>query len=271
MLTHFLAIPELDLTSEGFRYATFYTSEKTIASEGFEFPRKRMVGKQAEYCFEHYLKHHPSYELLAANIQIQGATETIGELDYIIKNRISDKLIHIELACKFYLFDPNLNTANTASEVGKTASWIGPNRKDTLSEKLSKLSEKQFPLLYKAETLSVLEKMGVSTQSMDQQVCLKAMLFFPKQFNAQDLLKEYQQNIEGYYISFTEFLKEINNEATYAIPDKKEWLLPVEELEKWHFFSEISTWVEVQLNKKKSPLLYKKSGEHIEKFFVVWW
>lgn len=231
-----------------------------------------MLGKQAEFCFEFYLKEHPDYKLNSANLQIQGVTETIGELDYIVTNCITNECIHVELACKFYLFDPALAESNKDDSVVPIASaWIGPNRKDTLSEKLTKLSEKQFPLVFKKETMVVLEKINITAAQLVQQLCLKAFLFIPKQHTTHQFPKPFQKNIAGYYLSKTEFLVDSTSEAIYAIPEKKEWLLPVTDLRSWHSHSEAILLIEEQLTKHKSPLIYKKSGATIEKIFVVWW
>ena len=67
-----------------------------------------MLGKQAETCFEFLLKQSKRYQLLAANIQIQGEIKTLGELDYLVFDSETSKTLHIELACKFYLFDVSL-------------------------------------------------------------------------------------------------------------------------------------------------------------------
>jgi len=46
-----------------------------------------MLGRQAEAIFESIIKESKSYKLLAANIQIQSPTKTIGELDYLLEQR----------------------------------------------------------------------------------------------------------------------------------------------------------------------------------------
>jgi len=56
-----------------------------------------------------------------------------------------EKPIHLEIQFKFYLYDAALGT----TEIDHC---IGPMRKDSLNEKLSKLKEKQLPLLYANET-----------------------------------------------------------------------------------------------------------------------
>ena len=122
-----------------------------------------MLGKQAEYCFTHALNQSNRYQVIASTLQIQGEVATLGEIDYLIYDRKKEQVCHIELACKFYLYDPTFKT--------QEARWIGPNRKDTLADKLRKLKQKQFPMLFASETEQVLMSLGITADSVVQQLC----------------------------------------------------------------------------------------------------
>ncbi|MFC7358418.1 DUF1853 family protein [Jejudonia soesokkakensis] len=222
-----------------------------------------MLGKQAEGLFEMAIHASESFEIKAANLQVQGISETIGELDYILKHKATNRFIHVELACKFYLFDKNI-------EGETTAKWVGPNRKDTLADKLHKLRKKQFPLLQTSETKEILRELELTASEVQQQVCIKAQLFIPKHISKNDLPANYHNCIVGQWIRYPDFLSE-DTKATYYIPSKREWLLPVEEITEWHSFVNTTSPVLELLNKKRSPLVYKKTGTSIERFFVVWW
>jgi hypothetical protein len=65
-----------------------------------------MLGRQAEAIFESIITDSKSYKLLAANIQIQSPSKTIGEIDYLLQDTKTKSQFHVELCCKFYLFDP---------------------------------------------------------------------------------------------------------------------------------------------------------------------
>jgi len=261
---YFLKAPELKLSLNEFPFTPFCISELFSEELKTDFPSKLMLGKQAETIFENWLKHSKRFQLLAANIQIQGATQTLGELDYIISDTNNSNILHIELACKFYLLDENLG--NTVLE-----QWIGPNRKDRLVDKLEKLKTKQFPLLYSDETTSVLTDVQLDGISIQQQYCLKAFLFVPKTFIQHKLPKQYENCLAGYYIHFTELVAESDEKTLYALPQKKEWLLPPEYLTNWVKFSEAKDQIENSIAEKRSLLVYKKIHGTIEKCFVVWW
>ncbi|MEM0518617.1 MULTISPECIES: DUF1853 family protein [Aequorivita] len=262
ILNSFINAPELKITSEKYPFENFSFLNEMITTSEFNFPEQLVLGMQAEACFEAFLRSSKNYKLLVANLQINGAKETLGELDYIAKNIQSEEIIHIELACKFYLYDENLG----ATEEEK---WIGPNRKDSLFDKLEKVKLKQFPLLQKAETIEKLHSLNI-TLPTSQQLCLKAFLFIPKKIKSNDFSLNYTNCIVGYWIKHNDFVAE-ESEALYAIPTKKEWLLPPRAIAAWHSFSEIKEKVELQIKNNKSPLIYKKTPHKMERFFVVWW
>jgi hypothetical protein len=222
-----------------------------------------MIGKQAEFCFEYYLKHSHRYKLLAANIQIKGETETLGEIDYLVFDTERQQMLHVELACKFYLHDSGLNDMDLSQ-------WIGPNRKDTLKEKLDKLHLKQFPLIKRAETQDTLKKLNIDPDTIEQQLCLKAFLFIRKGWSANQFSDSYRSCLVGYWIPFSEFITE-DNTALYSIPKKKEWLLPLEQTKEYNSFSETQAILKLNIDIKRSVLIYKKQKTAITRIFVVWW
>lgn len=261
---YFLNAPELKLPRGEFPFTPFVTSEIITEISSFDFPAKKMLGKQAEVIFENWLMHSQRYQLLAANIQIQGATETLGELDYIVTDTETDGFLHIELACKFYLLDETLGQYISEQ-------WIGPNRKDMLVDKLTKMKAKQFPLLHREETALALNEFQLDFSAIKQQYCLKAFLFVPKKFQLQKLPKYFQNCLTGFYIHWAELDSEKDEDALYALPQKKEWLLPPESLTTWLSYSEAKEAIKNSIDEKRSPLVYKKIGGLLAQFFVVWW
>ena len=229
-----------------------------------------MLGIQAEAYFESYLKHSKNYKLLTANLQIHTSTsfsnrnerETLGELDYIVRKLKTNEVVHIELACKFYLYDVDAG-------VSEEEKWIGPNRKDSLHEKLEKIKLKQFPLINTRETIQKLKSLDIELPT-SQELCLKAFLFIPKKMDINIFPDNYKNCIVGHWIKQVDFINEDGN-ALYAIPDKKEWLFPYEQITNWLSISEIELEIQKQILDRKSPLIYKKISNEIERFFVVWW
>ena len=128
------------------------------------------LGKRVEQFLNFQINKTINCKILAENIQIKIQKQTIGELDAIAL--IDSIPVHIETVYKFYLYDPSVGN----SEIDH---FIGPNRKDSLLEKLTKLKEKQLPLLYSDTCKPYLEKFDLNAETISQQVYFKAQLFLP--------------------------------------------------------------------------------------------
>jgi len=76
---------------------------------------------------------HP-YEVLAHNVQLYREKQTIGELDYILRNHDTGEIEHWELAIKFFLGSAPYHYAN----------WVGMNSRDNLERKMTHMQSKQF-------------------------------------------------------------------------------------------------------------------------------
>jgi len=264
LLNNFLNAPNLLINLEEYDFTPFqFSQDEIVDKETFVFPYDTIIGKQAEFCFAYYLKHCRRYELIASNIQINGEIETVGEIDYLVFDTEAQDTLHVELACKFYLFDSSLNE----TEMDK---WIGPNRKDSLKKKLDKLKLKQFPLIRRKETQDTLKELQIEVNTIKQQLCLKAFLFLRRGSVSSKFSENYQVCIVGYWLPFTEFISE-EKTAMYSIPKKKEWLLPVKNSVEWLSFYEVKVILNTQIENNQSVLVYKKLGSQIIRFFVVWW
>ncbi len=187
---------------------------------------------------------------------------TIGEIDFIIENSPTQKLvIHLELAYKFYLFDPSISPKPINN-------WIGPNRNDSLKEKLGKLKRKQFPLLYHNSAQSEFE--DIELDEVSQKLCLLASLFIPYNFKG-SFTPIYEKAIKGYYLDFETFTSLDNSEKTYYLPPKKEWGMNPAENETWTNFEGIRNQLSQSMEEKQAPLCWQKLGNTYSACFVVWW
>lgn len=70
------------------------------------------------------------YYLKSQSLAKTSQEQTFGEIDYVFNHQ--EHLLHLEVAFKFYLYQPNLGE------------WIGPHRKDTLNKKLHQLLNHQL-------------------------------------------------------------------------------------------------------------------------------
>lgn len=219
------------------------------------------LGKWVERFVSFQLKEDSSIDILAENIQIQNKKITVGELDCILLQ--NNTPIHLEIVYKFYLYDNSVGN----SEIEH---WIGPNRKDSLIEKIDKLTQKQLPLLHNKHTAPYLSNINLSPLDIVQQVYFKAQLFVPYK----DLGKTYSviniNCIKGFYISFKE-LEQFSN-AKFYMPTKHNWLVTPHTNINWYSYDNFILKIESYIQEKHAPLCWMKhkNGE-LSKLFVVWW
>jgi len=226
-----------------------------------EIDEKLRLGKYIERFVSYQLAQEKNISILCENIQIQQEKRTLGELDCIILR--DDKPIHLEIIYKFYLYDETVG--NTEIE-----HFIGPNRKDALTEKLTKLRERQFTLLYTRTCNDYLKTLQLSSENITQQVYFKGQLFVPYSKKTIQLKILNTNCISGFYIN----RKELNHflACKFYIPSKKDWLVIPHQNIDWLKFYQFKEKAEAYLNRSFSPLCWMKlSNGEILKFFLVWW
>ncbi|MFV9549866.1 DUF1853 family protein [Algibacter sp. PT7-4] len=219
------------------------------------------LGKYVERLVSFQLKQQNNITVIAENIQIQDGKTTIGELDCIL---LKDKNpIHLEVIYKFYLYDSSVGS----SEIEH---FIGPNRKDSLIEKLTKLKRKQLPLLHHDVCKPYLNALNLNAKTLNQQVYFKAQLFVP--FDSLNItLKTLNTNcVVGFYINQNE-LNQLEH-CKFYIPSKKDWLLLPQAHANWLNFNAFKLVTKNYFEQKFSALCWVKfnNGE-LKKMFLVWW
>ena len=219
------------------------------------------LGKYIERLVSYQLEQEESISIICENIQIQKEKITLGELDCILQKE--KKIIHLEIIYKFYLYDPFC---------GKTEidHFIGPNRNDSLAQKLIKLKEKQLPLLYSDECVKYLKSINLKASDIEQQVYFKGQLFIPLSNNNIPLRSLNKDCIAGYYINRKELV--LFENCKFYIPEKKDWIVIPHKNVNWLKFEEMKKISIRYFEKKSSPLCWlKKENGEILKIFLVWW
>lgn len=220
------------------------------------------LGHKVEYFINHFLSYECGNDLLLKNVQINAfPQETLGEIDAIF--RVIKDVFHLEYSYKFYLFDKTL-------EQPFINQWIGPNKKDSLSQKLKKLKENQLPLLHHKITRQLLEQHNLHSKSIKQRIILKAQLFVPED----SMLIRYNginpEVIAGVHLNLNQLIK--YSSCKFFIPTKHNWLIPIQINVNWVNFDTIHSKI-INFHKKYlSPMVWIKfhSGYHL-KCFVTWW
>jgi len=247
---------------ENFKLPDVAIVESELAN--LQIPSRLRLGNRLEYFFSFIIRQSNRYKVIVEHIQIFEEKQTLGELDFILFDNQLNQYIHIELGAKLYLYDPDIT-----AEISR---WIGPNRRDSLLQKTIKLKEKQFPILYTQAANSVLQKLHLQDEFIQQQVCLKARLFVPKTLLNQAFSLINPLSIKGYYISFATFTSKQYDSFLFFLPEKQDWIVQPMYGEVWFSYIEIVAQVRESLQRKMSPLVWiKKNTMSYETFFITWW
>jgi len=223
-------------------------------------PDKLVLGKRVEQFVFKELEQSDSIEVLLKNTQVQNGKTTIGEIDCMLKQ--NDRPIHLEIVYKFYLYDPDMGE-------NEIDCWIGPNRNDTLLKKLSKLKDKQFPLIHNNHTRPILDKLDLDASEVLQRVRFKGQLFTPYHTDVAFKLLN-QDCLKGFYIHVSKTNQ--FSDSTFYIPAKADWLLEIQTDVEWMIYDEFKKSTTTMIDQKRAPLCLIKFPEgKLQKFFVVWW
>lgn len=256
----FLQTPSLWKNKSVFELQQFEI-DKASCKIDLNIDEKLRLGKYIERLVSFQLSQDNHIKILSENIQIQQEKRTLGELDCILKRK--NTIIHLEVIYKFYVYDDSLGK----SEIEHC---IGPNRKDSLLEKLTKLKEKQLPLLYSKECNDYLSSIDLKSSEIEQQVYFKTQLYVPFSKRGIKLTKLNQNCICGFYINRDE-LHQFTG-CKFYIPNKKDWIIIPEKNVNWLNFETFETVMKDYVNRKFSTLCWlKKENGTLEKFFLVWW
>ncbi|WP_040279131.1 DUF1853 family protein [Psychroserpens damuponensis] len=218
------------------------------------------LGQLAEQFVFNQLDTAESTNILAENIQIQKNKRTLGELDTLLL--VNEKAIHLEIVYKFYVYDATAGP----HEIDR---WIGPNRKDSLVDKLNKLQHKQLPLLYTDDCQLTLKQLALANYNFKQQVLFKAQLFIPYQEHLTFKLIN-KHCVCGFFIKTSQL--EVFKHYQFYIPSKLDWFLEPHATVDWLEFSNFRSESQTFLNQKQSPLYWMKNDlGDLFKCFLVWW
>ncbi|GAA4888926.1 hypothetical protein GCM10023311_11120 [Flaviramulus aquimarinus] len=256
----FLNTPCLWKSNVIFNLPQFKITSKSNTIE-IVLDEKLRLGKYVERLVSFELQQQKDISILSENIQIQNDKITLGELDCLLLR--NNKPIHLEVIYKFYLYD---------ASVGKTEidHFIGPNRKDSLKEKLTKLTEKQLPLLYTDACKSYLNEFHLNSEDISQHVYFKAQLFVPYHHRDIQLKTLNTDCIVGFYINLNEL--DQFKDCKFYIPNKKDWLILPHTNVSWLNFKAFKVLTENYFEQQFSALCWIKfnNGE-LKKMFLVWW
>ena len=167
-----------------------------------------VIGKRFECFVRFWLTISPNFEVLNSNVVLQGKTQTLGEVDFFIRELATNKTIHLEVSVKFYL---------GIDDLSKMHHWYGTNLRDRLDIKVSRLVSHQTQLSKKYPELM--------PYPVDESWCLfKGRMFYP---HDQQVTQYFFSEgcLHGTWIAH----QPITNLKNHLPLDKQQWLSEIHE------------------------------------------
>ena len=226
-----------------------------------ELPDNLRLGHLVERIVAGLINVSDQYQILHENFQLIENGNTLGELDFILLEQATEQVIHLEMAYKFYLLDPSYSK-------DQNKNWIGPNRNDSLIQKLEKLEHKQFPLLQHPLVKEAAK--NLANQPIKQALCLMASLYLPINYK-HSINDKFQQAIKGYYIDLEHFNSLDHSNSLYFLPTRTAWGIDPKINKEWLTVDEVKPHISVSLAQNKSPLCWQKKDDEYSEFFITWW
>lgn len=226
--------------------------------------KKLRLGHQMEQVFKQLIDSCSTYEIILHNLPIKREKQTLGEIDFIIKDHEAQKIVHVELTYKFYIIDLDISEP--------IHRLIGPNRRDMFFTKMEKIKNEQFSLLHTEEGKHALTTCDISYEGLSHEACYKAQLFVPYGKTDPVIRPLNTKCICGYWVGFDDFNSAEFTSYHYYIPYKSEWVIAPHIDVKWLSHFEVLMDINLRMLKESAPMVWiKKSDMEFEKFFVVWW
>jgi uncharacterized protein len=172
--------------------------------------QKLRLGKYAEELLSFYFQNSPRYTLLGYNLQLIDEKLTVGEIDYLLQEKLTGYQIHLELAIKFFL----------KIKIDGEYQWIGPSTKDNLSKKRTKLLKHQLQLVSNHNNLLPIE---FRNQDFTPQLLLKGAEFIA--FNEYAIGSNPLKN--AWWLHEENLVNIAQEECIFSIvPNRKDWVFP---------------------------------------------
>ena len=130
------------------------------------------LGRRFECYWQYWLlQRYPDWQH-RFNIQVCNYGKTLGEMDNVSFDPREGRLIHREMAVKFYLGMSDEIDGNRPMQ------WLGPNSNDRFDLKLTRLYQSQMRLLDLPAAQSCLPESWNWTQ-LDRELVIKGRLYYP--------------------------------------------------------------------------------------------
>lgn len=130
--------------------------------------KDRRLGRYFEMLWTFWLENSSRFEVIEQNLPLRDQGKTLGELDFLVFDKVSGQNLHWEVAVKFYL---------GVGDTRQHSSWHGPGKKDRLDLKVEHLRHRQSVICQRPVVQKLLQERGRHVDACG--VILKGRLFYP--------------------------------------------------------------------------------------------
>ena len=188
--------------------------------------KDRRLGKYFETLWAYWLSHNPRYDIIENNLQIIIDGETLGEIDFVVFDKVMKRTLHWEVAVKFYL---------GTDDTSRMSNWYGPhdrNRlgRDRLDIKVEHLLQRQSLISKQPRVAEWLKQRGICIDGCA--VILKGRLYYPWSqkraidtvFDAMAPLQCSADHLRSWWLSTEQFKQAFDDKEPFIPIINKGWL-----------------------------------------------
>ncbi len=226
---------------------------------------RQTLGVMVECAVFSLLEQIEQVAVLAENKQIYNGKQTIGELDTLL--RVDQKLVHAEIAVKFYMAYPP----------EKPEMWLGPNAKDSFKIKAENLLHHQIRLSEKVMVKRQLCEEGLMGEGemVGHALCVKGVLFHHALHAVPALPDEAADDCERgrwcFAHEWAETYPQLEAEGLHAcMLERLEWIAAssvISDVRKMEVTAELNRPLMLVLCKRE--VAEKQSFTAVERFFIM--
>lgn len=224
--------------------------------------KDRRLGKYFETLWFYWISHHERYQLIENNLQVVIDGETMGEIDFIVFDRVTKKMIHWELAVKFYL---------GIGDTRKMSNWYGPNLHDRLDIKVQHLIDRQSLISAEPRVTQWLKQNGLAVDECA--VILKGRLYYPwpnvslqgRKKNLMNVIPPETcapDHLKSRYLDLSRFVKEFDNKRRFLPLINRGWLEKIPTSCEREWYSKEAIIETLSNNKMRLPLHLQLCDPH---------
>ena len=181
--------------------------------------KSKFLGPYFELLVEYWIKERVNPQFFRSHLQVFDNKRTLGEYDFLFSSDGDNKLVHLEVAVKFYLYYQLING---------DVQFIGPNANDRLDIKFNHSLKHQLKLSDCVHGRNAIHNLGFN--SVVPTFLMKGYLFYPSNNSGQTDLQPYISNthLKGWWTHFRDFsIPCQSTENRWYILDKAQWLGPL--------------------------------------------